>query len=276
MALVASPQSYYNSGIFYHLYGFSARQQHLPPLSRKIRDKGVFCCHFEAINGKIYTVRARRQLQNTLYKTLYAMIKVLIIDDHAVMRLGIRSALEMDGEIEIAGELASGEGAVEFVREHKPDIVLLDIYMPGKNGLEVLREILAAQPDQKVLILTTSSADNDAYTALQEGAKGYLLKDLDADNIYQAIKTVSSGGTFVPSAVQKLLDEHASSPALTEREIEILRFMAKGLSNDGIAEVLDISANTIKNHVKAIFKKMDVSERVSAVNEARRRGFVRD
>ena len=203
------------------------------------------------------------------------MIRVAIIDDHAVMRMGLKYALGADGEIEVVGELGSGEGAVEFVREVRPDVLLLDIYMPGKDGITVLREILAAEPEQKILMLTTSAADSDAYRSLQSGARGYFMKDRDANDIFKAIKTVAGGGKYVPEAVQSLLREYQSAPELTERELNVLSHMAKGLSNEAIAEILGISLSTVKMHVAHVFEKLDVSERVSAVNEARRRGFVR-
>lgn len=203
------------------------------------------------------------------------MIKVAIIDDHAVMRMGMKYALGADGEMELVGELESGEGAVEFIREKKPDVLLLDIYMPSKDGLAVLEEILAAEPEQKVLMLTTSAADNDAYRSLQLGAHGYFLKDRDANDIFNAIRIVAAGGKYVPPAVQELLKEHEESAKLTEREIETVEMMAKGLSNEGIGEILGISLSTVKMHVKSIFDKLDVRERVSAVNEAKRRGYVR-
>ena len=203
------------------------------------------------------------------------MIRVAIIDDHAVMRMGIKYALGADGEMELVGELESGEGAVDFVREKRPDVLLLDIYMPGKDGIAVLKEIIAAEPEQKVLMLTTSVADNDAYRSLQLGARGYFLKDRNANDIFNAIRTVAAGGKYVPPAVQELLKEHEESVPLTEREIETLGMMAKGLSNEGIGEILGISLSTVKMHVKSIFDKLDVRERVSAVNEAKRRGYVR-
>ena len=204
------------------------------------------------------------------------MIKVVIIDDHAVVRMGLKYVLGVKkSEYSFAGEYACGNGAVDFVNRTNPDVVLLDINMPDKNGIEVLKEILAARPDQKVVMLTTSDADNDVYTSLNLGAKGYLLKDRDATEIYKAISTVMNGGRFVPEAVMELFQKRQMTPSLTPRELEVLRNLQEGITNETIAERMGITKDAVKLHLKNIFNKLDVNDRVSAVRESVTRGFVR-
>ena len=156
-----------------------------------------------------------------------------------------------------------------------PDVVLLDIHMPDRDGLTVLREIRAKRPWQKVIMLTTSDADNDVYESLNRGAKGYLLKDRDATEITQALTTVMNGGKYVPAAVQELFRKRQMTPDFTARELEVLKFLPTGMTNDAIAERLGVGKDAIKNHLRNIFVKLDVGDRVSAVREAVTRGFLK-
>ena len=204
------------------------------------------------------------------------MVKVVIIDDHAVVRMGLKYVLGVKkNDYQFAGEYAGGVGAVEFVEKVDPDIVLLDINMPDKNGLVVLKELLEKRPQQKVVMLTTSDADNDVYTALTLGARGYLLKDRDATEIYKAITVVMQGGKFVPPAVMELFRKRQMTPNLTPRETEVIRHLQDGITNEEIAERMGVTKDAIKLHLKNIFNKLDVNDRVSAVREAVTRGFVR-
>lgn len=203
------------------------------------------------------------------------MVRVAIIDDHAVVRMGLKYVIGMDGELEFVGELSGGQGAVEFVKQVKPDVLLLDIYMPGRDGLQVLEDIRLGAPSQKVIMLTTSAADNDVYRALTLGAHGYLMKDRDAADICRAVKTVAAGGKFIPDVVKALLAERQMTPELTFREQGVLNMMVEGNSNDEIAGEMGMSVNGVKQHVKHIFAKLGVSDRVSAVTEAIKRGFVK-
>ena len=204
------------------------------------------------------------------------MIKVVVIDDHAVVRMGLKYVLGVKKQdFEFAGEWPGGEGAVEFVERTNPDVVLLDIHMPDRNGLAVLRELRAKRPAQKVIMLTTSDADNDVYESLNLGAKGYLLKDRDATEITKALTTVMNGGKYVPAAVQELFRKRQMTPNFTARELEVLKFLPTGMTNDAIAERLGVGKNAIKNHLRSIFAKLDVGDRVSAVREAVTRGFLK-
>ena len=204
------------------------------------------------------------------------MTTVAIIDDHAMVRKGVEFILAMKkSEFSFVGEHGGGEGADEFVKSIAPDILLLDIRMPDKDGLAALRDILAVRPTQKVIMLTTSEADNDVYEAVKLGAKGYLLKDRDSGELVEAIRAVAAGGTFLPAVVQKLYTEREGMSEFTERELETLDFIAKGLSNPEIASIMNITRDTVKEYVKRIYAKLGVNDRVSATTEAYRRGFLR-
>ena len=204
------------------------------------------------------------------------MIKVAIIDDHAVVRMGMKYVLSMDDEFAFAGEYPRGEGAAEWLAKVRPDVVLLDIYMPDKNGLEVLKEIRKNQPSQKVLMLTTSVADNDAYEAMRLGALGYLLKDRDAADIYKAIRLVAGGAKYFPDAVRDLIRERQMTPTPSPREQDVLEELVRGGSNEEIAARLGISLSGVKNHLQSLFVKLGVNDRAEAVAAAIKRGFVRE
>ena len=202
------------------------------------------------------------------------MIRVAVIDDHAVVRMGLKYAISLEGDMEFAGELTDGEGAAAFVATEKPDVVLLDIRMPKVDGIAALESILKVKPSAKVIILTTSEADDDVYKAIKLGAKGYVVKDRDSSSILTAIRQVASGGKYFPDEVMELFRERSMTPDLTAREQEVLELMAKGLSNQEIGDVLSISPESVKIHLKHIFEKLGVSTRVEAMSEAIRRGFV--
>ena len=204
------------------------------------------------------------------------MTKVVIIDDHAVVRMGLRYVLSVKkNDFEFLGEWPGGVGAVDFVKKTNPDVVLLDIRMPDLDGLSVLRNLMAIRPEQKVIMLTTSDADNDVYMALNLGAQGYLLKDRDAAEITVAIDRVMNGGKYVPEAVMELFRKRQMTPNLTPREQEVMENLKDGLTNEAIAEEMGVTKDAVKLHLKNIFNKLDVKDRVSAVREAVLRGFIR-
>ena len=202
------------------------------------------------------------------------MTRVAVIDDHAVVRMGLKYAISLESDLEFAGELTDGEGAARFVADVKPDVVLLDIRMPKIDGIAALESILAAKPSAKVVMLTTSEADDDVYKAIKLGAKGYVIKDRDAGSILKAVREVASGGTYFPEEVMALFRERAMTPDLTPREMDVLRLMAEGLSNQEIGEKLSISAESAKVHLKHIFGKLGVTKRVECALVAQRRGFL--
>ncbi len=204
------------------------------------------------------------------------MIKVAVIDDHAVVRMGLKYVLGVKkNEFAFAGEWPGGEGAVDFVKKADPDVVLLDIRMPDRDGLAVLKDLMRERPAQKVIMLTTSDADNDVYTALKLGAKGYLLKDRDATEITKALATVMQGGKFVPAAILEQFRKRQMTPDLTPRELQVLNHLRDGITNEAIADKMGVTKDAVKLHLKNIFNKLDVGDRVSAVREAVVRGFVR-
>ena len=204
------------------------------------------------------------------------MISVAIVDDHAMFRMGLKYLLSFcKDEFSFAGEYAQGEGAADFVAKLKPDVLLLDIKMPGKDGIAVLHEVLFASPAQKVVMLTTSEADEDIYRAITTGARGYLLKDRDSDDVLTAMKAVAEGRRFFPPAVMELFRRRQAMGDMTRREIDVLELLSQGLSNDEIGERLGIGRNGVKSHLKNVFVKLEVDDRVTAATEAIRRGFIR-
>ncbi len=203
------------------------------------------------------------------------MTSVAIIDDHSVVRMGLKYIIASEKDFTFAGECGSGAEAARFTRETQPDVLLLDVRMPGTDGLAALAEILAARPAQKVIMLTTSEADDDIYRALSLGAKGYLLKDRDSADICAAIRRVAAGGRFVPASVQALYDRRRMMPDLTPRERDVLALAADGLTNEEIAARLGISYEGVKLHMKHMFVKLDVRDRVGLVTSALRHGFVK-
>ena len=203
------------------------------------------------------------------------MITVAVIDDHAVVRMGLKYVIGMDPELKFAGEHPGGIGASQFVKNLCPDVTLLDIYMPDKDGLSALEEILWTTPEQKVLMLTTSVAENDAYRAIEIGAKGYMLKDDDAKDLCKAIKTIAAGGRYVPEQIMRLVDARRRTEAFTPREQCVLNMMAAGHSNEKIAINMGVSVSAVKQHVTHIFSKLGVADRVSAVTAALKKGFVK-
>ena len=165
-------------------------------------------------------------------------IRVAVVDDHAVVRMGLKFALATLDDIEFAGEHGDGEDAAKFVRELKPDVTLLDIRMPKKDGIEALEEILDANPEAKVVMLTTSSTEEDIYRSLKLGAKGYVLKDRDPQNIVDAIRLVAAGDSYIPDEVRELYEIRSKEPELTPRENETLQLLVSGKCNREIAAAL--------------------------------------
>ena len=202
-------------------------------------------------------------------------IKVLIVDDHAVVRMGLKYALSLFKDIELAGELSDGERAAELMKSSGADVALLDIRMPGKDGLAALGEMLAADPSAKVVMLTTSSMEEDVYAALNAGAKGYVLKDRNPENIVKAVRTVAEGGTFIPDDIKAIYKARSEEPELTPTEREAVGLLVQGLSNKAIAEKVGISEDGVKVRLKHAYEKLGVNDRAGAISVAIRRGIAR-
>ena len=211
-------------------------------------------------------------------------MRVLVADDHTLFRDGIVSLLEAAG-FSVVGQVGDGAAAVEAARQLRPDLVLMDIHMPQMTGLDALRQIRAELPDARVVMLTVSDEDSDLLAAIQAGAQGYLLKSLNAPEFLGLLEGLKRGEAAITSKTAARLMEgmaHPSRPAakppalLTEREIELLQYMADGLSNKAIAERMSISENTVKYHVKNILQKLGVQNRTEAVTHAIREHLVKD
>ncbi len=207
------------------------------------------------------------------------MINVMLVDDQNLVRKGVRSLLELSEEIEVVAEAVDGAEAIRTIPEVKPDVVLLDMRMPGKSGLDVLRELSEAKQLPPTIILTTFDDDELLLAGIKAGARGYLLKDVSLAELVNAVKTVAEGGSVVkPAVTQRLLkgleNLHTEfysldrPDPLTERETEILRLMAGGYSNKEIANSLGVAEGTVKNHVSNILSKMGVRDRTRAVLKA--------
>jgi len=207
-------------------------------------------------------------------------IRVLLVDDHSVVRQGLRIFLGLDDELEVVGEARNGVEAVRLAQELEPDVVLMDILMPEMDGLEATRRIRAAQPDTEVIALTSVLENEKVFDAIRSGAIGYLLKDTESEELRRAIKAAAAGQVQLsPQAAARLLrDERPSEPQiepLTPRETEVLQLLARGLANKEIARDLGIGEKTVKTHVSNILSKMGVLSRTQAALQAVRMGLVR-
>lgn len=219
-------------------------------------------------------------------------IKVLLVDDQSLIRMGFRMVLESADDIEVVGEAADGDTGMKMVKALKPDVVLMDVRMPNMNGIEATAEIVAAYPDVKVLILTTFDLDEYAFGALRAGASGFLLKDAKPEELIAAIRNVAHGdATISPRVTRRMLEMFAPMlpgeeesdaqetdlsllSSLTERETEVLKLIAEGYTNQEIAERLFISMTTVKTHVGNILEKIGAQNRVQAVIFAFQHGLV--
>lgn len=205
-------------------------------------------------------------------------IRILIVDDHSVVRQGLQMFLALDPEIEVVGEVGNGAEAVEFVKKAKPDVVLMDLLMPVMDGIEATKIIRREHPDTEVVALTSVLEDNAVVGAIRAGAIGYLLKDTEADELVRAIKAAAAGQVQLsPKAAERLMREvraPESPEKLTDRETDVLRLLAEGKANKEIARELTISETTVKTHVSNILMKLDVPSRTQAALYAVRIGLV--
>jgi two-component system, NarL family, response regulator len=203
-----------------------------------------------------------------------APVRVMVVDDHHVVRQGLIALLGMYPEVKVVADAADGPTAVRLYRQHRPDVTLMDLRMPGQGGVETITELRAEFPDSRFLVLSTYDVDQDIHRALRAGARGYLLKDVKAADMVATIVAIHQGRRQVPPKLAEVMLARTESN-LTERELEVLQFMAKGASNKEIARGLSIAESTVKAHVNAILNKLDVSARTEAVVVAVKRGLVR-
>ena len=200
-------------------------------------------------------------------------IQVLLADDHAIVRMGLRAVFELDDEIRVIAEAATAEETIAAHAKIKPEVTLLDLRMPG-GGIEALKAILSHQPDAKVLILTTSDLEEDIHRALSAGAYGYVLKTTAPEDLSDAIIAVHAGKRWLPEDLARKLADRNDTEELSPREAEVLQLVVKGLTNPEIAEALHFSLGTAKAHLRSILAKLQVTDRTEAAAEAYRRGLV--
>ena|ERR1700676_892907 len=201
-------------------------------------------------------------------------IRILIVDDHPVVVAGLTSMLGTQGGIEVAGSASSGEEAMEMLRGNPTDLVLLDLRMPGMSGIDTLHALKRTKSTVRVIILTSFETDEDIYRAVQAGAQGYLLKDAPQSDMLDAIRAVHAGKRYFPRHIAARLAERMMRTNLTARELEVLNMLARGLTNKQIGSALDISDNTVRNHVNSIIEKLEVSDRTEAATTAIHRGII--
>jgi DNA-binding NarL/FixJ family response regulator len=216
-------------------------------------------------------------------------IRTMIVDDHALFRRGLEMVLDEEADIELVGQASDGSEAVEKAGESLPDVVLMDIRMPRSSGIEACRAMKEVAPSAKIVMLTISDEEEDLFEAIRAGASGYLLKDLPLDEVAETVRAVHGGQSLInPSMAGKLLTEFAAlakrdteervqqvpAPRLTEREMQVLKLVARGMNNKDIAKELFISENTVKNHVRNILEKLQIHSRMEAVMVAVREKLI--
>ena len=208
-------------------------------------------------------------------------IRILICDDHAVVRRGLRSLIGVNTEMELVGEAVDGEEAVSMAKKLKPDVIIMDLIMPRKNGIDATTEIKKITPDAKILVLTSFSDDNNVFPAIKAGASGYLLKDSSPEELLQAINDVQQGKSSLHPVIAKKVIQELHQPSdlppteypLTAREVDVLKYVAQGLSNQDISLKLKIKEGTVRIHVGNILNKLQLANRTQAALYALREGL---
>ena len=202
-------------------------------------------------------------------------VRILLVDDHVIVREGIAAILALVDDMQVVAQASNGKEALALYQQHRPDVVLMDLRMPVMDGLAATQAMHEADPNVKIILLTTFDGDEDIYRGLRSGARAYLLKDVPRDQLLDCVRTVAKGGTCIPPAVAAKLAERMRTPELTSREQEVLQLVAEGKANKEIAAALDITEGTVKVHVNNILSKLGVSGRTEAASVAMRRGIVK-
>jgi DNA-binding NarL/FixJ family response regulator len=201
-------------------------------------------------------------------------IRILVADDHFIVRMGLIALVNTEPGMTIVAEAADGRQAVELFAKHKPDLVLMDLRMPGKDGIEATVEIRALDPLARILMLTTFDGDTDIHKALEAGAQGYVLKNATGAELIPALQAVAAGQKWIPKEIARRLTSRKLIEDLTPRELKVLQLLVKGLANKQIGEMLTITEYTVKDHLKSIFGKLQVVDRTEAVTAAIQRGII--
>ena len=202
-------------------------------------------------------------------------LKILIVDDHAILRMGLASLLNSKDEVEVVGDAANGSSGIKKAQKLKPDVVIMDLMMPGMDGCETTRRLMAQDPDAKVLILTTFGTSDVINRALEAGAKGAIMKNCDFEELLTAIRTVADGKDYVSAEIKRILSKDPPVAALSPRQKEILASIVRGLSNPDIAKQLGISLDMVKEHVETLFQKIGAANRAEAVAIALRKHLLK-
>ncbi len=202
-------------------------------------------------------------------------IRVLMVEDHFVVRAGLRAIIKTQRDMTVVAEAESGDEAVEAYARHAPDVTLMDLQIPGLDGISAIRAILADAPDAKIMVLSTYGGEEQIAQAMQAGARGYFLKHAKMEELLSAIRAIHKGEQRLAPEVESRITERLGRPGLTAREREVLVLMARGLADEGIAAALQMSRITVRVHVSRLIAKLGCEERSQAVAEAFRRGFVR-
>jgi DNA-binding NarL/FixJ family response regulator len=201
-------------------------------------------------------------------------IRVLIVDDHYIVRMGLISVVDTEPDMEVVAETDDGDHALQLFAEHQPDLVLLDLRMPGKNGIHTATEIRAKFPTARILMLSAFGGSEDIHRAIEAGVQGYVLKSSSGENLVPALRAVAAGQRWIPKEIVSQLAARKSFEELTTREVEVLNQLARGLANKEIADILNITEYTAKDHLKHILAKLCVADRTEAVTTAIRRGII--
>jgi two-component system, NarL family, response regulator len=202
-------------------------------------------------------------------------IRVILADDHPVVRDGLAAMVNQQADMEVVAEAGDGDEAIALYEQHQPDVMVLDLRMPKRDGVAVVQRVLEINPKARLLIMTTYDGDEDIFQCLSQGAKGYLLKDAPRQEILSAIRAVSEDRPYTSSSVAAKALQRMAKPSLTQRELDVLELVAQGRSNKDIARRLSITEGTAKTHVKSILTKLDAISRTEAVAVAHKRGLIR-
>ena len=201
-------------------------------------------------------------------------LRILVADDHLVYRIGIRSLLSNEPGMKVVGEASDGPAAIELYRKLQPDVMLLDLRMPHLGGIGVVETIRREFPEARILVVTSYQTEEEIFRVLRAGALGYILKDMGREMLIEAIRSVQAGARWISPTIQKQFAERSSRETLTPREVEVMKLLARGLTNRDIAGVFRISESTVKNHVNSLLAKLEVTDRTEAVTLCLVRGIV--